>query len=120
MGQNPGTRVVTKIIFPTADMAASVEFYQRLGFTVEQFDDGYAWVSHRGEELLHLAGHTELDRQANRAAGYLHVQDTDAWHTAWADAGVETTPVVDQPWQMREFSLHDPSGNLLRVGQNLS
>lgn len=109
-------RIAAKIIFPTADMNASVGFYESLGLEVERYDDGYAWVRHRGDEVLHLAGVADLDLSTNRAAGYWHVQDADAWHERFA-AG-SPGPVVDQPWGMREFSLHDPSGNLLRVGQN--
>ncbi|MEM7274868.1 MAG: VOC family protein [Actinomycetota bacterium] len=118
---NPGTAVVTKIIFPVADMAAAVGFYRTLGFDVEQYDGGYACVRHRGEELLHLALAQELDPATNRAAGYLHVQDVDRWHDAWAvvvDDRV-TDPLGDRPWGMREFSIRDPAGNLLRIGQNL-
>ena len=109
-------RVVAKIIFLTADMAASVRFYERAGLDVERYDDSYAWVRHDGDEVLHLAAVEELDMDANRAAGYWHVQDADAWHARLAP--MAPGPIVDQPWGMREFSLHDPSGNLLRVGQN--
>ena len=109
-------RIVAKIIFPTADMGRSVRFYESLGLEVERYDDGYAWVRHGGDEVLHLAGVTDLDIAANRAAGYWHVQDADRWHERCAPA--TPGPVIDQPWGMREFTLHDPSGNLLRVGQN--
>jgi len=27
-------------------------------------------------------------------------------------------PIVDRPWGMREFYIHDPHGNLLRFGRN--
>lgn len=115
---NPTTAIVTKIIFPVTDMDEAVSFYRGLGFAVEGFDGGYSFVIHRGEEILHLALVPELDRTANRAAGYFHVQDAADWHAAWAEA-TEVTPIVDHPWQMREFSLTDPNGNLIRVGQNL-
>ncbi len=116
---NPGTRIVTKIIFPVADMDGALSFYRSLGFDVESFDGGYAWVRHRGEEILHLALVAELRPADNHAAGYFHVQDVDEWHDAWSAAGVEVGPLIDHPWQMREFAMTDPSGNLLRVGQNL-
>jgi catechol 2,3-dioxygenase-like lactoylglutathione lyase family enzyme len=118
-GSNPGTDIVTKIIFPVVDMVEAIGFYRVLGFEVESYDGGYAWVRHRGEELLHLALVTDLDTAANRAAGYFHVQDAAAWHAAWSDGGVAVEELIDQPWAMREFRLHDPAGNLLRVGQNL-
>lgn len=119
MTSNPGTRIVPKIIFPVGDMAACVAFYRSLGFEVEAYDDSYAWVRHRGEELLHLALADGFDPAGNRAAGYLHVQDADAWYQAVVDAGVSGEPIEDKPWGMREFSCTDPAGNLLRVGQNL-
>ncbi len=115
----PHDRIVTKIIFPVSDMDAAALFYRSLGFDVDSHDGGYSWVTHRGEEILHLALDPELDRDANRAAGYFHVQDADDWYRAWAGAGVTLGPIEDHPWQMREFSLRDPSGNLLRVGQNV-
>ncbi len=119
MATNPGTPIVTKIIFPVAEMATAVEFYRRLGFEVMAYDETYAWVRHDGGELLHLSLEPDTQRNANRAAGYFHVQDVDAWHEAWTAAGVELGPVGDRPWQMREFALRDPSGNLIRIGQNL-
>lgn len=116
---NPGTRIVAKIIFPVADMDESIAFYRLLGFAVDTDGGGYAWVTNGGGEVLHLALTDDLDRSSNPAAGYFHVQDVDDWHAAWATTGVEVGALVDQPWQMREFSLRDPSGNLLRVGENL-
>ena len=109
-------RVVAKIVFPVADLPAAIAFYEAIGLEVEAYDDGYAWVRHHGEEILHLARVDGLDVGANRAAGYWHVQDVDAWHERCR--AVEPGPVVDQPWGMREFSLLDPSGNHLRVGRN--
>ena len=114
----PSGRIVTKIIFPVRDLGVAVAFYERLGFEVERYDDGYAWVRHRGEEVLHLRSVPELDPVGNHAAGYLHVTDVDAWHDAWTVTGADPEPVTDTPWGMREFRIHDPGGNLLRVGQD--
>ncbi|MEM9132846.1 MAG: VOC family protein [Actinomycetota bacterium] len=119
MAENPGTAIVMKTIFPVADMAEAVAFYRSLGFAVEQYDDGYAWVTHRGGEILHLGRVDTLDAAANHASAYVHVQDADAWHAGWTSDGIAATEVIDQPWGMREFTLTDPAGNLLRVGQNL-
>ncbi len=111
--------MITKIIFPTADMKASIAFYESLGFSVVSYDEGYAWVQIDGRELFHLSSYPELNCGENRAAGYFHVQEVEAVHTKWT-AKVDTTdPLGDRPWGMREFSITDPSGNLLRVGQNL-
>jgi catechol-2,3-dioxygenase len=116
---NPGSRIVTKIVFPVADMGEALAFYRQLGFDVETYDGGYSWVTNSGAEVLHLALAADLDRAANPSAGYFHVQDVDDWHAAWTRCGAEVSSVEDHPWQMREFSLRDPSGNFSRVGQNL-
>jgi predicted enzyme related to lactoylglutathione lyase len=115
---NPRTRIVAKTILPVVDMDDAMAFYERLGFEVRRYDAGYAWMVHVGSEVLHLAIALELQPRANEAAVYFHVQDADAWHAAWSDVGIDLTPIQDEPWGMREFSLTDPSGNRLRVGQN--
>lgn len=119
MSANPGTKIVTKIVFPVSDMSRAMSFYRSLGFVVEAFDEGYAWVTNRGEEILHLALVPDLDHGANNASGYFHVQDAADWHAAWSAAGIDVGPLVDHPWGMREFAVHDPNGNRLRIGQNL-
>ncbi|WP_114476289.1 bleomycin resistance protein [Euzebya rosea] len=110
-------RIVPHMILPVADMAEATAFYRGLGFEVEADSDTYAWVRHRDEEILHLDLVPDLDPDANPVTGYLHVRDADRWHRLWADQPT-LTPVVDQPWDMREFTLTDPSGNTLRIGHN--
>ncbi len=111
--------MITKIIYPTVDMATSIAFYESLGFSVVSYDEHYAWVQIDGRELFHLSSYPELNRGENRAGGYFHVQDVDAIHQKWTAKVATTDPLGDRPWGMREFSITDPSGNLLRVGQNL-
>jgi uncharacterized glyoxalase superfamily protein PhnB len=113
-----GRPIVTKAIFPIVDMGEALDFYSTLGFSVESFDAGYAVVLHEHVEILHLRLVGGLDPAANPAAAYLHVADADAWHDRWAE-DVAVAEVADTPWGMREFSLTDPSGNLIRVGHNL-
>ena len=111
--------VVPKPILPVADMEAAIGFYRQVGFDVASYDDGYAWVRHRGEEVVHLRNVPDLDTAANRSSAYLHVHDANAWHEAMGAMGATIGPVADMAWGMREFSFTDPSGNLIRVGQNL-
>ena len=108
---------VSKPVLPARDLAEAIEFYERLGLDVVSYDAGYAWVLYGGRELLHLRLVTDVDSDRNEASAYLHVDDTDAWHARWS--GVARTDPTDTEWGMREFSLSDPSGNLLRIGSNL-
>lgn len=61
----------------------------------------------------------ELDRLRDRGEAYLHVNDVDRVHEAWAAAGLPVSPVRDEPWGMREFNVVDPGGNRVRVGRSI-
>ena len=93
---------------------ASVDWYQRLGFTVE-------WRHHvepglplylgkrRGDTArLHLSEHTGDARPGTLV--YLYVPDVDAVAGA---CGV--TQIDQMPWG-RDFEVMDPDGNRIRVG----
>ena len=113
------SHVVAQAILPVAPMQPAIDFYRRLGFDVTAYDPNYAWVSLSGHELFHLRHVPELDPAANASSCYLQVDDVDGWHAAWSAADSGVGPVADQPWEMREFAVRDPSGNLVRVGQHL-
>lgn len=115
---HPRFRVVAKPILPVVEMENAVGFYRRLGFDIEPYDAGYNILSHSGDEILHLRVVEDLDPDKNAASVYFHVQDVDAVHGEWRENGIASGEVVDQPWGMREFSVTDPAGNLIRVGQN--
>ncbi len=110
-----------KPILPVADMGTATAFYRGLGFDVSTYDAGYAWVNHCGWELFHLNAVPGLEPGAVAAAAYVHVDDADGWRAALAATGngAEIGLVADMPWGMREFSFVDPSGNVIRIGQNL-
>lgn len=113
------TRLVPKVILPVVSMESAAAFYRQLGFDVQSYDSQYAWVVHDRKEILHLREVAGLDPGVNAASCYLHVGDADGWHAAWTAAELPVEPIEDQPWGMREFSVVDPSGNLIRVGQNI-
>lgn len=106
-------------IFATADVTASRRFYEMAGFVVDAYDDGYAFVSRDGAEVLHLAVSDVVDPMRNDAALYINNPAADGWHAAWGEAGLPVGALTDRPWGMREFEVADPSGNVLRIGRNL-
>jgi len=109
-------------VLPVPDMLEAIEFYRRLGFEVEPFDDGYAWVRAWGWEFFRLAFVPSLEPGASAASAYVHVTDADEWHVAMTAAAgdvVVVGGVVDQPWGMREFAVADPAGNVVRFGRTL-
>ncbi|MEF1340941.1 glyoxalase, partial [Vibrio rotiferianus] len=63
-------------------------------------------------------------KHCNNFMMHLLVEDVASWHehvsnVDLASFGAKMTELVDQPWKMREFCLHDPSGVLWRIGQNI-
>lgn len=109
-----------KPILPTVDLLEAAAFYRALGFGVVPYDEGYSWVDHCGWELFHLRVAPGLEPGASLTAVYIHVDDAAGWRAALAATGeAEIGPVADMPWGMREFSFVDPSGNVIRIGQNL-
>lgn len=105
-------------IFPVRDMDEAREFWTRAGVEVELYDAGYAFVLVGDTEVAHLRLNPGLDPVRNAAACYIHAGDPAGWHQRWAAAGLPVTDLKVQPWGMREFSVTDPSGNLVRIGHN--
>ncbi|MFQ5555281.1 MAG: hypothetical protein ACE5GC_07935 [Acidimicrobiia bacterium] len=73
----------------------------------------------RDADVLHLRLVPDLDAVSNDASCYIHVQNADAWHAAMAKRGLALREIADRPWGMREFSVVDPFGTVIRVGHNL-
>lgn len=59
-----------------------------------------------------------IDPERNGAGCLLDRSDADSWHARMAATGLPVTPISDQPWGMREFTLTDPSGNNVRIGRS--
>jgi len=72
--------------------------------------------SFSSQSVFDLDG-TDVEPGTNRAGCYLVTADADAWHARMTADGLPVTPIADQPWGMREFTLADPSGNRVRIGR---
>jgi catechol 2,3-dioxygenase-like lactoylglutathione lyase family enzyme len=110
------------------DVAASIRFYLRLGFSLtfqdRPRDPRYAGVARDGVEL-HLQWQNEIQwaYPSDRPTYRFVVQDVDALYTALRRAGAiaEKAP-GDSPWRVpgdthwgtREFHVRDPDGNGLQ------
>ena len=116
--------VEIKAFVPARDFAQSRQFYRDLGFTQASEGGGVGYF-HHGRSAFLLQDFYE-PALANNLQMHLQVEDVQAWfgHVQQLDLparyGVRTpTPLVDQPWGMRDFVLFDPSGVCWRVGQNI-
>jgi catechol 2,3-dioxygenase-like lactoylglutathione lyase family enzyme len=106
-------------MLPVKSMPASVEFYRKLGFEVEQRNDGWGWAMLRFDECRLMVDqsinvHRESPRQS---VLYLYPDDLVEYHRRIRTNGV-TVPDLDVTFYgMTEFRLDDPDGNRLWIGQ---
>ena len=112
-------------ILPANDLRRTRAFYHSLGFTSGYHDDVYD-ILRRGNLVVHLEARADLVPATNRTSCYWRVGDADALYREFATLGLppEGSPSLsepfDEPWGMREFTLKDPAGNLIRVGHELA
>jgi len=113
-------------ILPARDLVETRAFYERLGFRAagwwpHEFG-GYA-ILVRGDLSMHFFAFGEIAPGENYAQCYWRVKDVDALYAEYEAAGLSRSgmprlePVEDKPWGMREFAIIDPTGNLVRIGQ---
>lgn len=115
--------VELKAFVPARDFELSQRFYQAIGFTMPWSDDELAYL-HAGNcsFLLQNVYQPEL---AKHFMMHLLVEKVDDWHRKLLDDdiagrfGVRIGALEDQPWAMRDFVLHDPSGVRWRISENL-
>jgi catechol 2,3-dioxygenase-like lactoylglutathione lyase family enzyme len=114
-------------ILPSRNLDETRAFYGKLGFTA--WFNGCDWPDYeivsRGPLVVHFFAEPTLPADRNDAGCYWRVKDADRFYEECAALNLTAegiprlTAPVDQPWGMREFTLVDPSGNLVRVGHDL-
>lgn len=107
-------------MLPVKSMPASVEFYGKLGFSVEQRNDGWGWAMLCcGECRLMVDQSINVQRGAQRQGVlYLYPEDVVEYHRQVRERGL-TVPDLDVTFYgMTEFRLDDPDGNRLWIGQS--
>lgn len=109
-------------MLPVTSMPVSVEFYQKLGFSVEQRNDDWGWAMLRLDDCRLM-----LDQSINLHPGaprqgvlYLYPDDVEEYHARLRRNGIAAPELELTFYQMTEFRLDDPDGNRLWVGQNKS
>ena len=115
--------VTTTPTLPVTELRPAVEFYERAGFGVRIYDEdldtpgeGFAFVEYDGQSVFDLDV-VDIDPERNGAGCYLIVDDPESWHARMTAAGLDVSPLEDQPWGMREYTLRDPWQNNVRIGR---
>ncbi|MEL7184714.1 MAG: VOC family protein [Pseudomonadota bacterium] len=111
---------------PSRDLDVTQAFYARLGFQTWYKEDNYLLMN-RDKVEVHFFPHPTHRPEASDHGAYIRPLDVDAFSSEVAKLGLPSdagfprfAPAEDKPWGMREATLWDPDGNLLRIGQEIS
>ena len=106
-------------MLPVRSMPRSVEFYLKLGFSVEQRNDGWRWA-----KLCFGDCRLMLDESINVHPGiprtsvlYLYPDDIHEYHEQVRRNGLDIPDLDTTFYGMTEFRIEDPDGNRLWIGQ---
>jgi catechol 2,3-dioxygenase-like lactoylglutathione lyase family enzyme len=113
---------LSAVTLVTGEMAASVAFYEALGFRRLYGGTDAAFTSFRvGAGFLNVQA-VDGGRSGTGVWGrvIVHVDDVDAMHRRALAAGLEPeAEPVDAPWGERFFHLRDPDGHELSFARPL-
>lgn len=109
--------------FLVDDLARSIAYYQRLGFTFgEPWDEFYAIGARDGLELhLKEAPKSDAERQHRRQHEHLDaaagVDGIEAFYAQCvANGATILKPLAATPWGTEDFYIEDPDGNVIAFG----
>lgn len=106
-----------------ADLARSIDFYQRVGFAFGEPWDGFYAIGHRDGLELHLkeAPTSNAERQHRRDQEHLDVaagvDGIDAFYAHCVANGITILkPLAPTAWGTKDFYIVDPDGNIISFG----
>lgn len=106
-------------MLPVKSIARSIEFYQKLGFSVERRNDDWGWAMLASGDCRIM-----VDQSINRHSFggrnfvlYLYPEDITAYHSEVRQAGISVPDLETTFYGLIEFRLDDPDGNRLWIGQ---
>jgi catechol 2,3-dioxygenase-like lactoylglutathione lyase family enzyme len=104
-------------VLASLDIAESYDFYvNRLGFRGERFDAHDHLIVRRDKMEIHFW--LARDRiHPEHTSSYIRGGQVVALYDEFLASGVpQLSEFTVRPWNMKEFYIHDPHGNLLRFG----
>ena len=106
-------------MLPVRDMSASVAFYAKLGFRVENRNDEWRWAMLAFDECRLMVDESiNQPRDAPRTSViYLYPDDIFGYHRDVRRRGLDVPSITHPFYGMSEFRIEDPDGNRLWIGQ---
>jgi hypothetical protein len=112
-----------KAFVPAKDFLKSIQFYQDIGFTMSSNANGIAYFHLQNASFLLQDFYNE--DLAKNFMMHILVEDVESWWKTINTSSIvekyqtQISPILDQPWMMRDFCFKDPSEILWRIGQNI-
>jgi hypothetical protein len=105
-------------VLPCLNMVETIKFYQRLGFETYMYA-GYLVVNFQRAEIHFWE--TDDTHLANNSGCYIHVQQIEEFYQQYQNQQIihPQGKLEAKSWGMKEFSILDNSGNLIRFGEAL-
>jgi catechol 2,3-dioxygenase-like lactoylglutathione lyase family enzyme len=107
---------------PVADVPQSVEFYEQLGFEVDNtFEEGgrveWAYLRNGGAHLMLTRTDEPVAPDRQTMLLYLYASDLQAYWEELREKGLDVGPIEERFYmEQGEFELMDPDGYCLLVG----
>src|SRR3569623_81053 len=113
------TRIIPMV--PVRNMPASVAFYQKLGFRIEDQQDQWRWAMLSfGDCRLRVDESINSQPDAMRSSVlYLYPDDIVEYHRLVRANGLDIPDLDVTFYGMTEFRIDDPDGNRLWIGQEV-
>ena len=102
-------------VLASLDIAASLDFFHKLGFETYDFGGRNYGIAVREHVEIHFWLCADR-RVAENTSCYVRVNDIHALHADFAGR-TDVGGVVETPWGMDELYVRDPSGSLVKFGQ---
>jgi catechol 2,3-dioxygenase-like lactoylglutathione lyase family enzyme len=103
--------------FVVRDLEQALAFYGQLGFRTVYHDENFAIVERDGV-ALHFNQFVDAPRERCSVC-WIAVTNSDALYQQYLPTKAIRSPLVAQPWGLKEFSLADPFGNLIVFAERL-
>jgi catechol 2,3-dioxygenase-like lactoylglutathione lyase family enzyme len=109
--------------FLVSDLARSIAYYERLGFSFGEPWDGFYAIGARDELELHLkeAPQSDAERQHRREQEHLDaaagVDGIEAFYAQCVANGTTILkPLAPTAWGTKDFYVEDPDGHVISFG----
>ncbi len=103
--------------FVVRNLEQALAFYEQLGFQTTYRDEDFAIVE-RDKVSLHLNYFQDLPT-GKHSVCWIASTDIDALYQQYRPVEARQAPLQTQPWGFKEFTMNDPSGNLIIFAESI-